>query len=83
LKPSERKTLAAETLSKMRRLRLIIIKGVQFSGSLSHLSNELRYLVWEEYRFVCLPSSFQPYQLVELHLRNSSIKQLWEGKKVL
>jgi hypothetical protein len=81
--PRETITLATETLSNMSHLRLIILKDVHFSGSLSCLSNELRYVDWPGYPFMYLPISFQPNQLVELILKHSSIKQLWEGKKVL
>ncbi|WJX44728.1 hypothetical protein P8452_31674 [Trifolium repens] len=68
-------------------LKLLIIKDmdkfVNVSGSLSCLSNKLRYVEWSEYPFMYLPSSFQPIQLVELILFQSSIKQLWKGNKVL
>jgi hypothetical protein len=67
-------------------LRLLIIRYVNgymnASGSLSCLSNELRYVEWLDYPFKYLPSSFQPNQLVELILFESSIEQLWKGKKV-
>nr|WIL59999.1 nodulation protein [Melilotus officinalis] len=72
-----------ESLSKMSHLRLLIINYVNVSGSLSSISNELRYIEWHEYPLMNLPSSFQPNQLVELILKNSSIKQLWDGKKYL
>lgn len=72
-----------ETLSKMSHLKLLILKEVGFSGSLSCLSNELRYVEWYDYPFMYLPSSFDPEHLVELHLQCSNIKQLWKDKKVL
>ncbi|PNX77817.1 TIR-NBS-LRR resistance protein, partial [Trifolium pratense] len=74
-------TLMADALSKMSRLRLLILKDVKFSGSLDNLSNELRYVSWDRYPFKDLPSSFQPHELVELILVDSNIKQLWEGNK--
>ncbi|XP_050895353.1 disease resistance protein RUN1 isoform X2 [Lathyrus oleraceus] len=64
-------------------LRLLIIDHVNVSGSFNCLSNELRYIEWSGYPFMYLPSCFQPNQLVELILKCSSIKQLWEGKKNL
>ncbi|CAJ2669320.1 unnamed protein product [Trifolium pratense] len=76
-------TLMADALSKMSRLRLLILKDVKFSGSLDNLSNELRYVSWDRYPFKDLPSSFQPHELVELILVDSNIKQLWEGNKNL
>jgi hypothetical protein len=73
-----------EHLSKMSNLRLLIIKfGGNISGSLSCLSNELRYVKWDVYPFKDLPSSFHPNELVELILERSKIKQLWKNKKVL
>ena len=75
-------TLKIEGLSKMRNLRLLILEGVSFSGSLNCLSNKLRHLEWEAYPFNCLPSSFQPNELGSLIMSRSSIKQPWEGIKV-
>ncbi|KAK2434576.1 disease resistance protein RUN1 [Trifolium repens] len=78
----------AVMLEYFSNLRLLIIKGEMneygnVSGSLSCLSNELRYVEWFEYPFMYLPLSFQPIQLVELILVKSSIKQLWRAKKYL
>jgi len=74
-----------EDLSKMSNLRLLIIFNYRgnISESPSCLSNELRYVDWYRYPFKYLPSSFQPNELVELILKGSYIKQLWENKKVL
>jgi hypothetical protein len=80
---NETKTLMVETLSKMSHLRLLILWGVVFSGHLNCLSNELRYVEWDEYPFKCLPSNFQPDELVELILKYSNITQLWKDRKVL
>ncbi|KAK2434520.1 disease resistance protein RUN1 [Trifolium repens] len=82
----ERRTkisVLAEALSKMSHLRFLIIKNVIFLGHLSALSNELRYVEWKKYPCKYLPSSFQPNQLVELILKQSSVKQLWKDKKHL
>ena len=73
----------AEALSKMNSLRLLILKEVKVSGSLNYLSNKLRYLEWDEYPFLYLPSSSQLDELRELILVGSSITQLWKDKKVL
>jgi len=64
-------------------LRLLIIEDVDISGSLSCLSNKLRYFEWHEYPFKYLPANFQPNQLVQLILKHGCIKQLWKGRKVL
>ena len=79
----ENTTIRAEALSRMNRLRLLILEDVNFSGSLSGISNELRYLAWKNYPFTYFPSSCELTKLVELVLSFSNIKQLWEGIKVL
>ncbi|CAI8617353.1 unnamed protein product [Vicia faba] len=79
----EMTTLRAEGLEQMRRLKLLMLWNLNFSGSLNFLSSELGYLYWGKYPFTCLPSSFQPHKLVELILPRSNIAQLWEGTKVL
>ncbi|CAK8576912.1 unnamed protein product [Lathyrus sativus] len=77
------KDMDAAIFKDFSNLRLLIFDYGNMSGSLNYLSKELRYIEWGGYPFMYLPSSFQPNQLVELILKNSSIKQLWEGKKYL
>ena len=79
----ENTTVRAEALSRMNPLRLLILKDVNFSGSLNSLPNELRYLEWENYPFTYFPSNCELTKLVELVLIRSNIKQLWKGTKVL
>ncbi|XP_027346355.1 TMV resistance protein N-like isoform X2 [Abrus precatorius] len=76
-------TITADALSKMRHLKLLEFRNVNFSGRLDFLSNELGYLTWWKYPFDYLPSNFQPDNLVELILRDSNIKQLWKDTKPL
>ncbi|KAG2396988.1 TMV resistance protein [Vigna angularis] len=76
-------TIKADGLSKIKHLKLLYVGDLEFSGSLSHLSNELGYLIWKRYPFECLPQSFQPHKLVELILSGDSIQRLWEGTKPL
>ncbi|WJX44740.1 hypothetical protein P8452_31685 [Trifolium repens] len=77
----------AVMLESFSNLKLLIIcemsEYMNESGSPNCLSNKLRYVEWSHYPFMYLPSNFQPIQLVELILVNSSIKQLWKGKKYL
>ena len=90
--------LSAEAFSKMKNLRLLkignekppkdFINGtvklpkVQFPKGLSYLSNELRVIEWHGYHLKCLPTNFQPNNLVELRMHCSSIKQLWKENMV-
>ena len=53
--------------------------GLDFEFS----SYELRYLRWDGYPLEFLPSNFDGENLIELHLRCSNIKQLWQGNEVL
>ena len=76
-------TLRVEALAMMTRLKLLMLRKLNFSGSLNFLSSELGYLHWGEYPFTCLPSSFEPDKLLELFLPHSNIRQLWVGTKVL
>jgi hypothetical protein len=46
------------------------------------LSNELCVMKMPEYPFESLPINFQPDNLVELIMPHSSIKKLWDGRKV-
>jgi hypothetical protein len=84
----EEMMMAAMMVKYFSNLRLLIIKMDSVAPdsvalrSLTCLSSELRYVEWANYPFMYLPSSFQPIQLVELILFQSSIKQLWKDKKV-
>ncbi|XP_023640358.1 disease resistance protein TAO1-like [Capsella rubella] len=51
--------------------------------SLKYLSPKLRLLHWEYFPMTCLPSSFNAFFLVELNMRYSKLKKLWEGVQPL
>ncbi|KAB2631337.1 TMV resistance protein N-like [Pyrus ussuriensis x Pyrus communis] len=74
----EKVHLKKDTFSNMDDLKLLKIHNVIFSGCLESLSDELRLLEWHEYPLKLLPSSFEPENLVELHLPRSKIEKLWE-----
>ncbi|QCD87576.1 leucine-rich repeat-containing protein [Vigna unguiculata] len=75
--------IRVDTLSKMNHLELLILENVNCFGTLDCISNELRYLQWNHFPWMSLPSTFHPNQLVELILPHSNIKKLWEGKNFL
>ena len=56
--------------------------NVNFPKGLNYLSNKLRFILWNGYPSKFLPISFEPYKLVELHMRYSLIEKLWKGIKV-
>ncbi|KAK9903182.1 hypothetical protein M0R45_001193 [Rubus argutus] len=70
-----------DSFSNMDRLRLLIIRNVEFSGNIKYLSNELQYLEWRECPLNSFPSDFHPDNLVELRMPSSRIKQLWKGNQ--
>ncbi|XP_028753475.1 disease resistance protein RPP5-like [Neltuma alba] len=83
LEDSKRAALRIEALSGLSNLRLLIFHNVSFSGTLHCISNKLRYVWWHQYPCTSLPSSFEPYALVELILPDSKIEDIWEGRKTL
>ncbi|KAL6316879.1 hypothetical protein AAG906_022891 [Vitis piasezkii] len=67
-----------ENCGLMRKeYKLIIPKNFELP------SYELRYLHWEGYSLKSLPSNFYGENIVEINLRNSNIRQLWQGNKCL
>nr|XP_023910806.1 disease resistance protein TAO1-like [Quercus suber] len=72
-----------EVFSKMTSLRLLIIAGFDIPNALNRVPNGLRHLSWNYCSLKCLPSSFQPKELVELDLQYSKCEYLWEGAKCL
>ncbi|KAL4605164.1 hypothetical protein ACB092_09G009500 [Castanea dentata] len=72
-----------EVFSEMSNLRLLIIDWLHIPNALNRVPNGLRHLSWKSCSLKCLPSSFQPKELVGLDLWNSKCEYLWEGAKCL
>ena len=68
-----------KAFSKMCNLRLLIIHYEHPNN----LKDDLSFFELFGYSPNCLPSSFQPKELVELDLWSSKIKYIWEGVKVI
>ncbi|KAG6741891.1 hypothetical protein POTOM_055171 [Populus tomentosa] len=68
-----------KAFSKISRLRLLKIDNVQLSEGPDDLSNKLGFLEWHSYPSKSLPAGLQVDELVELHMANSSLEQLWYG----
>ncbi|XP_059624649.1 disease resistance protein RUN1-like [Cornus florida] len=77
----ERLHVSVDAFTKMRKLRILIISGVELHECPKYLSNELRYLNWSDYPAEHLPNNFHPKNLVQLHLRYSPIKEIWSNTK--
>ena len=71
-----------EAFSKLCNLEFLRIRNICLKHGPQDLPNNLRILDWSKYPSKCLPVSFDPYKLVQLHLPRSNIERLWIGKKV-
>ncbi|XP_052183207.1 TMV resistance protein N-like isoform X1 [Diospyros lotus] len=76
-------SLSPDAFSKMSKLRLLKLSNVWLPNGLDYLSNDLRVLDWHGYPSKCLPSNFQPDNLVTLKISNSCLKQPWNGRMCL
>ncbi|XP_027357320.1 TMV resistance protein N-like [Abrus precatorius] len=73
--------LKTDAFEKMRRLRILIVRKAQVSGSPQYLPNNLRFLEWNEYPLPSLPADFHPEALVVLNLPQSHLKMNEPFKK--
>ncbi|PWA54960.1 toll/interleukin-1 receptor (TIR) domain-containing protein [Artemisia annua] len=69
-------------LKKLRWIRVTMRNDDNVEGPY-FLSNELRYIDWENYPASPFPDSFQPKNLAVLKIRNSFQKELWRSHKVI
>ncbi|PRQ36235.1 putative winged helix-turn-helix DNA-binding domain, leucine-rich repeat domain, L [Rosa chinensis] len=74
-------SLNAKSFSEIRNLRYISMMRTSFYGDIDYLSNQLRWLDWQECPLQCFPSDFQANKLVELNISGHKIRPLWEGRK--
>uniref|UniRef100_A0A0A0KXU7 TIR domain-containing protein n=1 Tax=Cucumis sativus TaxID=3659 RepID=A0A0A0KXU7_CUCSA len=73
--------LNAKAFSEMTNLRVLKLNNVHLSKEIEYLSDQLRFLNWHGYPLKTLPSNFNPTNLLELELPNSSIHHLWTASK--
>ncbi|KAL6316880.1 hypothetical protein AAG906_022892 [Vitis piasezkii] len=85
----------SQVWAEMMKLRLLQIicnddeefmkmeSKVHFPEDFEFSSYELSYLLWERYPFESLPSNFYGENLIEINLKKSNIRQLWQGNKRL
>ncbi|KAK9950443.1 hypothetical protein M0R45_005935 [Rubus argutus] len=76
--------LSPQALKNMHNLRFLKFCNllseecnVRILDDLESLPGALRYLCWPKYCMKSFPSKFSPYNLVELHMRNSKLQRLW------
>ena len=66
---------------RMPNLKFLRVRNINLLHVPTQLSNNLRFIEWSDYPSKSLPY-FQLNELVQLHLWQSKIVILWEGKKV-
>ncbi|KAK7395228.1 hypothetical protein VNO78_15776 [Psophocarpus tetragonolobus] len=81
--------LCADTLSKMKNLKILKLYNslgksssntyLNLPATLKPFSDQLRYIEWIGYPFEYIPSPFCTKFLVEIHMPQSKVKQLWQG----
>ncbi|XP_037493759.1 LOW QUALITY PROTEIN: disease resistance protein RPV1 [Jatropha curcas] len=72
--------LNSKTFMKILNLRFLRISANWIlADGLDFLPEQLRYLSWHRYPLKSLPLKFCPNNLVQLHLPDSQLKQLWDG----
>uniref|UniRef100_A0A2N9HYG1 TIR domain-containing protein n=1 Tax=Fagus sylvatica TaxID=28930 RepID=A0A2N9HYG1_FAGSY len=71
-----------EAFSKLCNLEFLRIRNICLKHGPQDLPNNLRILDWSKYPSKCLPVSFHPNELVQLHLPHSNIERLWIGMKI-
>uniref|UniRef100_A0A2N9EHI5 Uncharacterized protein n=1 Tax=Fagus sylvatica TaxID=28930 RepID=A0A2N9EHI5_FAGSY len=71
-----------EAFSKLCNLEFLRIRNICLKRGPKDLPNNLRILDWSKYPSKCLPVSFHPNELVQLHLPHSNIERLWIGMKI-
>ncbi|KAJ6857978.1 TMV resistance protein N [Populus alba x Populus x berolinensis] len=78
-----RESFSTKSFTKMRRLKLLQIKGANLVGSYSLLPKELIWLCWYGCPLKSLPSDFHLNDLVILDMQDSNVRKLWKGTKNL
>lgn len=81
--------ISARVFKSMRTLRFLRVYNTRCDTNVRvHLPEDMEFpprlklLHWEVYPRKCLPRTFCPEHLVELHLTDTQLEQLWEGTQV-
>ncbi|KAL4607616.1 hypothetical protein ACB092_09G188500 [Castanea dentata] len=77
----QRATWNPDAFLKMYNLKFLEVDFIDHDNVPTHLPDDLRILEWSDYPSKSLPSSWKLDELVQLHLLDSKIEQLWIGIK--
>ncbi|KAM7462125.1 hypothetical protein LguiA_030246 [Lonicera macranthoides] len=80
--PKETK-ISSTSFARINNLQLLKMHNVNVTGSLEHLSNQLRWLCWHHYPLKCIHAIFHMEKLVVLDMQYSKLNTIWKGSKFL
>ncbi|XP_070672908.1 disease resistance protein RPV1-like [Malus domestica] len=80
---SDEHPFLTKTFKKMRHLKFLKLSYVKLTGSYSHLSKELRLLLWQGFPLEVIPEDFDLRNLVLIDLSNSKLVRVWEDSNQL
>ncbi|XP_059653205.1 disease resistance protein RPV1-like [Cornus florida] len=80
---SDEVDLQTDAFSRMHRLRLLQLNNTRLTGDYEEFPRKLRWLCWRGFPLESIPSGFHLESLVALDMRNSSLKHVWNGNKLL
>ncbi|KAM7462130.1 hypothetical protein LguiA_030251 [Lonicera macranthoides] len=80
---TEETKISSTSFARINNLRILKLHNVHVTGSLEHLSNQLRWLCWHHYPLKCLPSIFHMEKLVVLDMQYSKLNTIWKSSKFL
>ncbi|KAK2420077.1 disease resistance protein RPV1 [Trifolium repens] len=69
---------STKAFEKMKKLRLLQLAGVKLDGDFEHLSSKLRWLSWNGFPLICIPTNFYQGNLVSIELENSNLELVWK-----
>ncbi|XP_059653193.1 disease resistance protein RPV1-like isoform X2 [Cornus florida] len=75
--------LHIDAFSRMPRLRLLQLNNARLKGDYEEFPRKLKWLCWRGFPLESIPSGLHLESLVALDMRNSSLKQAWNGNKLL
>ncbi|XP_059653196.1 disease resistance protein RPV1-like isoform X2 [Cornus florida] len=80
---SDEVDLQTDAFSRMHRLRILQLNNTRLTGDYEEFPRKLRWLCWRGFPLESIPSGFPLESLVALDMRNSSLRHVWNGNKLL
>lgn len=75
--------MRSDAFEKMHKLKFLQFNKVKVNGCFKKFPKGLRWLCWSGFPEECIPNEFPMGNVVSIDMRYSSLKQLWNGYKVM